>query len=56
METIINFHISEEEVVSVVHDQGSNYEIDVNNLAQQYEWFNVRCAGHCLQLCIKVRV
>ena len=46
------FGISEAQVVAVVHDQGSNNEVTADLLHENIGWYDVKCAGHCLQLCI----
>ena len=45
-EILTDFHISDEQVEAIVHDQGSNYELGVEILGQQHGWNDVKCAGH----------
>ena len=52
MEIATSFNIQEEQVVAVMHDQGSNYEHAVDILADSHGLDEVKCTGHCLQLCV----
>ena len=51
VEIATKFNI-EDKIVAVVHDQGSNYVRAVDILAESHGWDEVKCAGHCLQLCV----
>ena len=49
-----NFGISTQKVVSFVHDNGSNFVRAGKMLSEKFGWSSESCAGHDLQLCIKV--
>ena len=46
------YNIRNDQVEAIVHDQGANYELAVNILKQDFEWNELKCSGHCLQLCV----
>ena len=47
-----NFSVSDDKVVAVVHDQGSNMQASLRILNDESEWASVNCAAHMLQLCV----
>ena len=48
-----NFGIGFEKIVAVVHDQGSNMQACFRNMKTEHGWETVKCAAHCLQLCVE---
>ena len=52
-EILSNFEIGLEKIVAVVHDQGSNMQTCFRNLKNEYGWESIKCAAHCLQLCVE---
>ena len=43
---------SDDKVVAVVHDQGSNKQASLRILNDESEWARVNCAAHTLKLCV----
>ena len=52
MEICSNFSISNDKVVAIVHDQGSNMQASFRMLRDKLEWASVNCTAHTLQLCV----
>ena len=51
-EVINEYNITDNNVVAIVHDQGSNFQRAGRVLAKEKQWKSVNCAAHCLQLCV----
>ena len=51
-EVINEYNITDNNVVAIVHDQGSNFQRAGCVLAEEKQWKSVNCAAHCLQLCV----
>jgi tRNA isopentenyl-2-thiomethyl-A-37 hydroxylase MiaE len=46
------YDIGNDQIEAIVHDQGANYELAVSILNHDFEWNELKCSGHCLQLCV----
>ena len=47
---------TENKAFCIVHDQASNMQLSVELLSEERGWKSLKCAAHCLQLCVNARL